>query len=259
MLELDRFIDPSGRVRHGFLTRVGGVSQGAYASLNVDGRSADDPVAVAENRRRAAGLFGLSSDCLSTLDQVHGAQCHVVERALRWEDRVPGDAQVTDRPGILLGVLTADCAPVLLRGDKADGSPVIGAAHAGWQGALHGVLESTVTAMTDLGARLYGIVAAVGPCIGAASYEVSEGFADPFLVRAPEDERFFRAGKVPGKLFFDLPGYVAARLSACGVRTVILSDADTLADENRFFSYRRSTLCGEGPCGRQLSGIVIQG
>ncbi len=191
---------------------------------------------------------------LVTVRQVHGAQC-VLAGDWREDDRPHADALVTDQPGLLLGIVTADCAPVLF----ADaGAGVIGAAHAGWKGALAGVTDATIAAMEALGARRAHIRAAIGPCIAQASYEVDDGFAARFLDADPANERFFRAGR-PGHQQFDLEGYVAARLAAAGVARVECMGEDTLRQPQRFFSYRRATLAGEADYGRQLSLIGLAG
>ena len=238
-------------VPHGFLGRRGGVSQGAVAGLNVGLGSADDPAAVAENRRRAAAAV-LDGARLVTCYQVHSARCLV---AGEWDDanRPEADALVTDRPGLLLGVLTADCAPVLLA-DMAAG--VIGAAHAGWKGALGGVTDATVAEMEQLGADRARIVAAVGPCIGRASYEVDGGLRDRFVGDSPENERFFQDGR-PGHWQFDLEGYVAARLAGVGVGRVECLGLDTYADPQRFYSFRRATHRGEADYGREIALIGL--
>ena len=230
---------------HGFFTRLGGVSQGAYGSLNCGLSGADDPARVAENRRRAAISLGAAPESLVGLRQVHGAR--VIKVTEPW---APGagpdaDAMVTERPGIALGVITADCAPVLF----ADASGrVIGAAHAGWRGALEAVLDS----MRALGAK--EITAAIGPCIHQQSYEVGDDLRDAVLAREAGDSRFFRPNEA-GRHQFDLPGYCAARLREAGIEAVILPD-DTYADERRFFSHRRRTKRAEGPGGHQISIIM---
>ena len=238
------------RSPHGFLGRTGGVSTGVFASLNLGLGSGDRPDAVAENRRRATEAI-LAGARLVTLRQVHSA---IVHAAGDWADdrRPEGDALVTDQPGLLLGVLTADCAPVLLE-DEAAG--VVGAAHAGWKGALGGVLEATVAAMERLGARRARIRAAIGPCIARASYEVGPEFRARILAAHPEDARFF-AQSPGGRPRFDLEGYCADRLARSGVRAVRALGLDTRTDEPRFFSYRRATLAGEPDYGRQLSAIA---
>lgn len=238
---------------HGFLGRRGGVSTGIYAALNVGLGSGDDPAAVAENRARARDAVKPGAT-LVTLHQVHSAVAVVAEPGPNGA-RAHADALVTDRPELLIGVLTADCVPVLF----ADtGAGVIGAAHAGWKGALGGVIAATVDAMERLGARRSGIVAAIGPCIGRASYEVSEAFAGPFLAADPGNERFFLAGR-RGHPRFDIEGFVAARLAAAGLARVDAPGLDTYADARRFFSYRRATHRGEPDYGRQIALIGLPG
>jgi YfiH family protein len=237
--------------RHGFLGRTGGVSTGLYASLNVGPGSADDPAAVFENRARALAAVAPGSR-LVTLHQVHSADAIV---AGDWgdEERPRADALVTDRAGLALGILTADCAPVLFE-DTAAG--VIGAAHAGWKGALGGVLEATVAAMESLGARADCIAAAIGPCIARRSYEVDLDFRDRFVAAATAHADFFGDGR-PGHAQFDLEGFCARRLADAGVRRVEMLGADTRSDPARFFSYRRSQLACEPDYGRQLSLICL--
>ena len=243
------------RIRHAFFTREGGVSGGIYASLNCGPGSSDDPVAVAENRSRAMALMELPAAALVTVHQCHSAEVAVVEAPFAAGQLPRADAMVTDRPGLALGILTADCAPVLLA-DRKNG--VIGAAHAGWRGAVGGVLDGTLTAMERLGARRKSVVAAIGPCIGQRSYEVGPEFPAPFLAEDAENAAFFADAARPGHLLFDLPGYVARRLARLGVIDVTRVPADTVRDETRFFSYRRATLRREADYGRQLSAIVLE-
>lgn len=240
------------RVAHGFLGRRGGVSTGETAGLNVGLGSGDDPTLIAENRARAVAAV-MPGARLATVFQIHSAR--VVRAETPWPDdnRPHADALVTDRPGLLLGILTADCAPVLL----ADaGAGVVGAAHAGWRGALDGVTDATVGAMETLGARRERIVAAVGPCIARASYEVDRAFYERFLAADEGNERFFVDGP-QGKPHFDLAAYVAARLAAAGIGRVEAMAMDTYADPERFYSYRRATHRGEASYGRQISLIGI--
>lgn len=239
-------------VAHGFLGRRGGVSVGAVAGLNVGLGSQDDPAAVAENRRRAAAAV-LPDAALVTLYQVHSAEAVTVAAAHADADRPHADALVTDRPGLLLGILTADCAPVLFA-DRAAG--VVGAAHAGWKGALGGVTDATLAAMERLGARRDRIAAAIGPCIARASYEVDDGFLARFAAADAANERFFAAGRA-GHHRFDLEAYVAHRLATAGVTRIEALGLDTYADEDRFYSYRRATHRGEADYGRQISLIGL--
>lgn len=243
-------------VHHGFYGRRGGVSSGLYDSLNCGLGTQDDSDAVHENRSRVAGEFGLSAEQLVTTYQCHSAACTYVDAPFSG-GRPKVDAMVTDKAGLALGILTADCGPVLFAGRKANGAPVIGAAHAGWGGALRGVLENTLQAMGEAGAAWGSIRAAVGPCIGPASYEVSAGFDDPFLKDDPQAEKFFKAGRREGHLMFDLPGYIAFRLARAGVSQVEIAGVDTYRNEADCFSYRRTTHRGEADYGRQVSVIAI--
>jgi YfiH family protein len=241
---------------HGFFTRRGGVSKGAYASLNCSLTGNDAREAVLENRARAAAALGADPARLVGLHQVHGAE--VVRVAVPWQpgEGARADAMATDRPGIALGIVTADCAPVLFADAEAG---VIGAAHAGWRGAVAGVLEATIAAMVALGADASRITAAVGPCIAQASYEVAADLRDAVVSHAAHAERFFAPGRRPDRWQFDLAGYCAARLAAAGIGVVDVLAVDTLADEARFFSHRRRTLAGGGPIGHQISVIVRPG
>jgi len=241
-----------GGVTHGFLGRRGGVSTGIVAGLNVGTGSADDPALIAENRRRAAEAV-LPGARLVTLYQVHSPDAVAVIEPFDERLRPHADALVTDRPGLALGILTADCAPVLLADREAG---VVGAAHAGWKGAIGGVTDSTIALMETLGAKRERIAAAVGPCIARASYEVDENFFRRFVETDPANERFFADGK-PGHHQFDLEAYVAHRLAAAGIRTVETLGLDTYSNENRFYSFRRATHRGEPDYGRQISIIGL--
>lgn len=238
--------------RHGFFTREGGVSTGAYASLNCATSGADDPAHVAENRDRVRSALG--GKALLGCTQVHGVAVETVTQAWDPGQGPRADGMVTAVPGLVLGVITADCAPVLLH-DAAAG--VVGAVHAGWRGAAAGVLEAAVAAMLALGATRGGIAASVGPCIRQASYEVGGDLRDAVLAAGdgPQDAaRFFAPGR-PGRWQFDLAAYCAARL--VGLSHVDVVDADTYADPARFFSHRRRTLAGGGVIGHQISAIVV--
>lgn len=236
-------------IPHGFLGRRGGVSQGVVAGLNIGHGAEDDAAAIAENRRRAVEAVMSGAD-LATVHQVHSPD--VVEVRTPWshEERPHADGMVTDRPGLLLGVVTADCAPVLFVDREAG---VIGAAHAGWRGARGGVLENTVAAMTRLGAERARIVAAIGPAIAQPSYEIDARFRDQF---GTDDDEFFVPGR-PGHWQFDLEGYIAGRLRQAKVGTVQRLALDTYSDPERFFSYRRATHRGEPTYGRQFSLIGL--
>ena len=243
-----------GAVPHGFLGRRGGVSQGAMWGLNTGYGSGDDAQAIAENRRRAIEAVAAGAD-LATVHQVHSADAVLVAHPWPHDDRPHADAMATDRPGLLLGILTADCVPVLFADVEAN---VVGAAHAGWRGAAAGVTDSAIEAMERLGARRERIHAAIGPCIGAASYEVDEAFRDGFLASDAANGRFFVGGPA-GKPHFDLPAYVRHRLLSAGIDEVETLHLDTYAEPDRFFSYRRSTHRGEPSYGRQISLIGIAG
>ena len=239
-------------VAHGFFTRNGGVSVGSYKSNNCALGSDDDRESVARNRETSAQRLGAQE--LVTLKQRHTADVVQVEAPWPWSDPPAADALVTTRRGVALGILTADCAPVLL----ADGTAgVIGAAHAGWRGALGGVIANTVAAMAKLGATPAGIVAAVGPCIGQASYEIGPEFKARFTARDPKYQRYFTPVKDSGHAHFDLAAFAVDALRAAGVGTVIAQGSDTCATESLFFSYRRSVLRREPDYGRQLSAIIL--
>ncbi len=244
-----------GDVPHGFLGRTGGVSTGIHAGLNVGLGSDDDRAAVLENRARAAAAV-LPGAALLTLHQVHSAEAVTVTAPFADGALPRADALVTDRPGLLLGALAADCVPVLLA-DPAAG--VVAAAHAGWKGALAGITDAAVAAMERLGADRARIAAAIGPCIGRASYEVDDGFLARFAAADPENERFFADGVRPGHHQFDIEAYVAARLAAAGLARIEALGLDTYADEARFFSYRRATHRGEPGYGRQVALIGLAG
>lgn len=243
-----------GSVPHAFLGRRGGVSEGAMWGLNTGFGSGDDKDRIAENRRRAIASV-LAGAELATVHQVHSADALPVERPWPQDERPRADAMVTNRPGLLLGVLTADCAPVLLADGEAG---IVGAAHAGWRGAVAGVTDSTIEAMERLGARRERIHAAIGPCIGPQSYEVDAGFRTRFEADDPANSRFFRDGPAE-RPHFDLPSYVRHRLLAAGVGEVETLHLDTYAEPDRFFSYRRSTHRREPSYGRQISLIGFPG
>ena len=237
---------------HGFLGRRGGVSEGIVAGLNVGLGSQDDRAAIAENRCRAVEAV-LPGAKLVTLHQVHSPDTIAVTAPYPDDARPHADALATATPGLLLGILTADCAPVLLADREAG---VIGAAHAGWKGALGGVTDSVVAAMETLGARRDRIAAAVGPCIARASYEVDEAFFRRFCEADPENERFFLDGRA-GHHQFDLEAYVGARLAAAGIGRVELVGEDTYANPEAYFSFRRATHRGEADYGRQIALIGL--
>lgn len=241
-------------VAHGFFTRHGGVSSGIYSSLNCGIGSKDERENVLENRRRVAGHFG--AEALLTLNQIHSHICVVIDKP--YENRPDADALVTQTPGLLIGAMSADCGSVLFSGKGRDGRPIIGAAHAGWGGALKGILESTVLKMQELGVDMATLKAVVGPCIGPKTYQVSDSFRDPFINQDMKNARFFVPSERPGHLMFDLPGYCQRRLILAGVAEVKVMGRDTCAEERDFFSYRRSTHKNEPDYGRQVSAIIIK-
>lgn len=240
-------------VRHGFFTRQGGVSTGLFEGLNTGLGSADDPAAVAENRRRIAHWFGRMPDDLAACYQIHSAITRVAHGPWKGE-RPEGDATATATPGVVCAVLTADCAPVLLADAEAG---VVAAVHAGWKGALGGVVHSAVSAMEALGARPGRTVAVVGPCIAQSSYEVGADYQERFAHHDPGSERFFRAGATPDKRLFDLPGFVLWRLEQAGVGEAAWTGDDTWADETRFYSNRRAFQRSEPDFGRLMSAIML--
>ena len=237
---------------HGFLGRRGGVSEGVCAGLNVGLGSGDDRAAIAENRRRAVAAVAPGAR-LVTVHQVHSPTALVATAPWPDDARPPADAIVTDRPGLALGILTADCAPVLLA-DLAGG--VVGAAHAGWKGAFGGVIEATAAAMETLGADRSRIAAAVGPAIARRSYEVDDGFHRRFAEADPDHDRFFAPGR-ENHHQFDLEAFVLSRLAAAGIARAEAMGLDTYSDPDRFFSYRRAVHRGEPTYGRQISLIAV--
>lgn len=243
-------------ISHGFFTRKGGVSSGIYSSLNVGLGSNDERAAVLENRTRVASLLGVAPGALVSPHQHHSPDAIVVDRPWTHDEQPRGDALVTDRPGIALGISTADCGPVLF----ADaGARVIGAAHSGWRGALTGVLEATLAAMEGLGARRDRVIAVLGPTISRASYEVGEEFVERFLKADAGNSRFFAPADRDGHALFDLPAYILSRLSAAGVAQARDLGRCTYLEEDLFFSYRRSTHRSEPDYGRLVSAISISG
>ena len=240
------------RLRHGFFTRRGGVSQSIYASLNCAYSSNDHPPHVGENRSRVAGALGIEVEVLYSPRQAHTTRVLTIDQPIDEETPV-ADGLVTKIRGVGLSVLGADCAPVLMADLEAQ---VIGAAHAGWRGALEGVLESTLDAMLGLGAGGSDVVACIGPTIQQQSYEVGAEFRDRFVATTPRHETFFVAGN-EGRFQFDLPRFIESRLSDIGVGTVERLSFDTCSDEERFFSYRRATRRDEPDYGRQISAIVL--
>jgi YfiH family protein len=239
-------------IAHGFFTREGGVSEGTYAALNCGLGSQDDPDAVRENRARVAAHLGAPS--LITPHQVHGTTAVVAQEAWPKDARPKADAIVTTRRGLAVGVLTADCAPVLFADGEAG---VVAAVHAGWRGALSGILEATIAEMQRIGASPQRIVAAVGPCIGQPAYQVGPDFEQAFLERDPASAQFFTRPEPGARPHFDLGAYVALRLVRAGIGGNQMTKLCTYARSAEFFSFRRSQALGEPDYGRQISAIVL--
>jgi purine-nucleoside/S-methyl-5'-thioadenosine phosphorylase / adenosine deaminase len=242
-------------IRHAFFTREDGVSDGLYASLNAGVGSDDDPAKVAENRARMAKAVGVTPERFLTAYQIHSPQVVVAETPWTAKTRPRADAIVTRVPGLAVGASTADCGPVLFADPQAR---VIAAAHAGWRGALSGVLEATIGAMEKLGAGRSRIVAAIGPTIGQKNYEVGDELVAQFTKADAGNARFFAAGR-PGHAQFDLPGFIASRLAAAGITEVEDLAACTYADPKLFYSFRRATHRGEPDYGRHVNAIAISG
>jgi YfiH family protein len=242
-------------VDHGFFTRQGGVSSGLYTSLNCGLKSEDKQTNVQANRSRVAGALGIAPDHLMMVRQVHGIKAICVTKPWTPDHAPEADAMVTAEPGIGLGILTADCAPVLLASKK---ERVIGAAHAGWRSALGGILDATVHEMEKLGAKRGHIEAAIGPCIGPRSYEVKEDFRAGFLQQDKKNEQFFKPSPKPGHFLFNLAGYLVVRLDLLGVKMVYNMGLDTLTNEIAYFSNRRAFLKSEKSFGLQASVIAIK-
>jgi len=241
-------------IKHAFFTREGGVSTGIYASLNGGQGSADEAALVAENRARMARYMGVEPGHLLSLHQVHSALCVSVETPWTRETRPEADAMASARPGLALGISTADCGPILFADPVAR---VVGAAHAGWKGAKGGVLEASLAAMEARGAKKSRIIAALGPMLSQTHYEVGLEFLDAFVEDGIEYAEFFCAGSRIGHPHFDLPGYITARLRKAGVGTIEQSGLCTYADEKRFYSYRRKTHRNEPDYGRMIAAIRL--
>lgn len=241
-------------IRHAFFTRGGGVSSGVYASLNGGIGSKDDAAHVVENRSRMARLLGVAPENFVTAYQIHSPDVVVAEKPWDAAARPKADAVVTDVPGLAIGVTTADCGPVLFADAKAR---VIGSAHAGWRGALSGVIEATLETMEKLGASRPNIVTALGPMIRQPNYEISGEFFRTFVQADGNNDRFFKNGARPDHYMFDLPGYIAARLAQAGVRAIEDCGLCTYAEPDRFYSYRRSQHRSEPDYGRHVNAIVL--
>ena len=242
------------RITHGFFTRQGGVSTGVYNSLNCGYGSNDQFERVEANRRRIIEKLGIQGGSLITCNQIHSAKVVNVVKPWSHERSPKADGLVTNLPGLMLGILTADCAPVLFTDDLAG---IIGAAHAGWKGALNGILESTVDEMVKLGSSRSNIQAAIGPCIGLKSYEVGPEFKELFIGEKRANEQFFRNSTKIGYYKFDLKSYIRCRLLNTSISNVYETKYDTYSEKELFFSYRRSVLEGENDYGRSLSAISI--
>jgi YfiH family protein len=253
LIQIDEF--GGHGIRHAFFTRRGGVSTGIYHSLNCGLGSGDDPASVRVNRARAMAALDLPYQALVTCHQYHSTEVAVIDGDAIPDEPPKVDALVTTSPNLALGIMTADCGPVLFA-DSRD--RIIGAAHAGWRGALGGVREATVDAMIEQGARADNIFAAIGPMIGPDSYEVGPEFPTPFLEQEAGNGAFFKAAEQPGHFMFDLPGYIALRLARLGLSDILRLDVDTCRDEENFFSYRRSQRRSEPDYGRMLSSIALE-
>jgi YfiH family protein len=243
-----------GGIRHAFFTRDGGVSPGIYASLNAGVGSNDVPENVATNRARMATSLGVAPERFLTCYQIHSPDVVVADAPWSAQARPRADAIVTSTPGLAIGVSTADCGPVLFADPDAR---IVGAAHAGWRGALAGVTDATIAAMERLGAARERIVAAIGPMIRQPNYEVGAELLDRFVAADPANRRFFGPAARDGHFMFDLAGYVAARLGAAGIGAIDDLDRCTYADPDRFYSYRRMTHRGETDYGRHINAIVL--
>ena len=241
-------------ITHGFFSRQGGQSEGLYQSLNCGPGSSDDPDAVASNRCVVAQELGVMQENLLSLYQIHSPKVVVVDKPWAREDAPQADAMVSTRPGIALGILTADCAPVLFSNSTGT---VVGAAHAGWKGAVGGVVEATIAAMVELGAEKNDIYGVVGPCIRPESYEVGADMYQQITAMNPLNAQFFDPGKRDGHYQFDLPSYVLIRLANSGIGMVEDTPGDTYTDEDKYFSYRRATHRNEPDYGRQISAVAI--
>lgn len=241
-------------LRHGFFTRKGGVSTGIYESLNIGTGSKDDPAHVAENRIRVARSLGVVPDRLATPHQIHSADVITLNAPFQETDDRKADALVTATPGLAIGVVTADCGPVLFADSQAS---VIGAAHSGWKGTISGILENTIDAMEALGAERSRMTAVLGPTISQKAYEVGPEFKARFLEKATDNSRYFRSSEREGHHYFDLPSFIIDTLKAAGLKNSFSLGLCTYGDEERFFSYRRTTHRGEPDYGRLMSAIVL--
>lgn len=241
-------------ISHGFFTREGGVSTGPFVSLNCGFGSGDNQEAVAQNRFYVARQLGVPAESLCNTFQIHSGKAVVIETPWAQKEAPEADAIVTKTPGIAIGVLTADCLPILFADAK---NRVIGAAHAGWKGAFGGIIESTLAAMETLGADKTQMIATIGPGIEQCSYEVGDEFRDTFLAAGSENAAYFDTSSREGHFMFDLKGYARARLEKAGIHAINVLAHDTCLEDTLFYSYRRATLRGEPQYGRQISAIVL--
>ncbi len=243
-------------INHGFFTRNAGVSTGLYNSLNIAYSSSDNPDNILENRKIIAKDMGINVDNLVILQQIHSNIVHVIDEPFNSREEVAkGDALVTNKTGIAIAVMTADCVPVIFADDK---NKIVGVAHAGWGGAISGVLENTIKSMQELGADINNIKAAIGPCIGRDSYEVGLEFYQRFINESNFNSNFFIKSSKTDKYYFDISAFVAYKLSNSGIKNIDMLDIDTLKNEDKFFSYRRSCIRKEEDYGRQLSVVVVR-
>jgi YfiH family protein len=247
-------LDEVNNIKYGFFSRNGGTSTGIYSSLNCGYGSGDNRNNILKNRAIIAKKLGIKPDKLFTLYQCHTNKVVIIDNIRNFDSAIKADALVTEKHGVAIGILTADCAPVLF---SSKNGKIIGAAHAGWKGAIGGILENTVAEMYNLGANHEDIIAVIGPCISGESYEVGEEFRDNFLHDDTDNHRFFKMLPVVGKFMFDLPSYITFRLESLGLASVQWVGQDTLKNEEDFFSYRRSCITEELDYGRQISAIVV--
>ena len=247
-------LDGLNGIKHGFFGRKGGTSSGIYSSLNCGFSSNDNPKNVKQNRQKICDFFGIELGNLLNPYQIHSNIAQYINEIFR-KDGPRVEAFVTDNKGIAIGILTADCAPILFADEK---NGIIGAAHAGWQGAFNGVIENTIDLMVEKGASLENIKAAIGPCIGQESYEVSQEYYDRFIEQSKDNKRFFKNGIEPNKYQFSLKAYCASRLKKAGVIDIDVLKHDTCALENDFFSNRRRNKAGESDYGRNISVIMLE-
>ena len=246
-------LSPLAGLRHGFFTRQGGVSSGIYGSLNAGAGSKDDPQSILENRARIATFLGAKTDHLLSPFQVHSNDIAIIDKPFTERPKV--DALVTKTPKLALGILTADCGPLLFADTE---NRVIGAAHAGWKGAVHNIMAATVEAMEAIGAKRQNIHAILGPTISQKHYEVGVDFEDNFLALSPEAQKFFVAGTAPDKRQFDLPSFILASLNALNIKSATWTGHCTYEDEAKFFSFRRTTHRSEIDYGRQIATIMLE-